>query len=75
MRARQRVIDDEGRLVLREMLDSLGLKAGSPVAVVPIGKGVYVAPIGKVGQRRRGGQPTTKELLHQAMRALTAAST
>jgi len=73
MRARRRVLDNRNRLQLpNEVVDALGLKAGSKVAVIPIGKGVYVAPIGRVAKRRRDGRPTTKELHDHAMRALVA---
>ena len=72
MRPRQRVLDSEKRVNLSDFTKALGLNAGSKVAVVPIGRGVYIAPIGSVGQRRKGGQPTTKVLLEQAMRALVA---
>ena len=72
MRPRQRVLDSEKRLDLSGFTDALGLSVGSRVAVVPMGRGVYIAPIGSVGQRRKDGRPTTKELRDQAMRALAA---
>ena len=72
MRPRQRVLDSENRLDLSDFTEALGLSMGSRVAVVPMGRGVYIAPIGSLGQRRKDGRPTTKELRNQAMRALAA---
>ena len=72
MRARRRIIDPDEKVTLTEWLAPLGLKVGSEVAVVPIGRGLYIAPLGKVRQRRQGRQPTTDELLRHAIRGLTA---
>ncbi len=72
LRPRRRAVDEDGRVTLRDMLKALGLKGRGEVTVVPIGKGLYVAPITSVRKRRQDGNPTTDELLRNAIRGLTA---
>lgn len=69
--ARNRELKDNGHVNLTEFQQELGWVSGAMLAVVPIGKGVYIAPLPDDAQRRRGGRAaTTEAMLLHAMRAM-----
>lgn len=70
-RARNRVLGDNGHLDLTEFARDLRWVPRSRLTAVPIGRGVYIARLPAMVERRKGGQATTDELLQHAMRAMT----
>ncbi len=68
--ARNRVLDENKQVALKEFADEWGWAPGSRLAAVPIGRGVYIAKLPPGVRLRKGGQVETDQLLIHAIRSM-----
>lgn len=69
-RARNRKLRADGSIVLLEFQQKLGWTKNQELTVVPIGRGVYVAPLPKTVRWRADGDAILDDQLLYAMSAM-----